>query len=93
MNNKQQISLQIELEQDELKKIEFSASTKVLGGNLVAIDFGGLAFERSTLLDTAIELLEDIHDNDCLYDNPTLEERLEDLLKEMDKLNSERGSK
>lgn len=87
--NKQQISLQVEFEKDDLQKIKFSAKTKILGGNLAAIDFDGLAFKRSNLLGTAIELLEDIHDNYCLYDNPTLEERLEDLLKEIKKLEGE----
>lgn len=84
--SKHQISLQVEFEKDDLQKIAFSAKTKVLGGNLVAVDFGGLAFERSTLLDTAIELLKDIHSNECLQANHKLETRLRELVVEVSKL-------
>lgn len=84
--SKHQVSLQVEFEKDDLQKFVFSAKTKILGGDLVALDFGGLAFERSRLLHEAIELLNDIHSNECLQANHKLEIRLRELVVEVSKL-------
>lgn len=83
--SKHQISLQVEFEQDDLQKLKFSANTKILGGDLVAIDFDGLAFVRANLLDDAIKLLDDIRYDDCLQANPEYVTRFRELVEEVKK--------
>lgn len=46
--SKQEITLQVRFDKEILNDIGFRCSTKILGGELVAIDFDGLKFQEIT---------------------------------------------
>lgn len=87
-NKKSRVSFQVEFDAETLKSLELNASTKILGGRLVAFDLDGLAFERSYLLDEALELLGSVEGlRDWPEDFDRLVNDIEKLKEKVERLN------